>query len=148
MAADLGTWPPEQATVLLEALQEAGLKPEARRTRDGVQVTVADDETDRAHQTLVANMDRIARAARPPAGQERPRRRARPSTTPRQRSNTAESTPLTSERLQRLARPLGLLVVGLLLATIIRPLALPIVVFTVAGVVYLLGRQTQGEDGD
>lgn len=147
MAADLGTWPPEQATVLLEVLQEAGLKPEARRTREGVQVSVADDEAERAHHTLVANMDTIARAARSPAGQDRSRRRARSASQPsRRRRDRGGATPLASQRLQKFARPLGLLVVGLMLATLIRPLALPIVVFTVAGVVYLLGRQTQGED--
>jgi hypothetical protein len=39
VAADLGTWPAEQATVLLEVLHTAGLHPEARRGRDGVHVT-------------------------------------------------------------------------------------------------------------
>jgi hypothetical protein len=65
VAADLGTWPAEQATVLLEVLHTAGLHPEARRGRDGVHVTVPDDEGDRAHATLVAHMDTIAKAARP-----------------------------------------------------------------------------------
>ncbi len=148
MAADLGTWPPEQATVLLEVLQEAGLSPEARRSRDGVQVTVADEEADRAHQTLVANMDTIARAARARTGQDRSRRRARSAPAPNRRSGDDQGQPLASQRLKHLARPLGVLVIGLLLATLIRPLALPIVVFTIAGVVYLLGRQTQTEDDD
>lgn len=65
MAADLGTWPAEQATVLLEVLQAGGLHPDARRSRGEVHVTVPDDEGDKAHATLVANMDRIAQAARP-----------------------------------------------------------------------------------
>ena len=65
MAADLGTWPAEQATVLLEVLQAGGLHPDARRARGEVHVTVPEDEGDKAHATLVANMDRIAQAARP-----------------------------------------------------------------------------------
>lgn len=65
MAADLGTWPAEQATVLLEVLQAGGLHPDARRVRGEVHVTVPEDEGDKAHATLVANMDRIAQAARP-----------------------------------------------------------------------------------
>lgn len=65
MAADLGTWPAEQATVLLEVLQAGGLHPDARRVRGEVHVTVPPDEGDAAHATLVANMDRIAQAARP-----------------------------------------------------------------------------------
>lgn len=65
MAADLGTWPSEQATVLLEVLQAGGLHPDARRVRGEVHVTVPDEEGDKAHATLVANMDRIAQAARP-----------------------------------------------------------------------------------
>lgn len=65
MATDLGTWPAEQATVLLEVLQAGGLHPEARRTRGEVHVSVPEAEGDKAHATLVANMDRIASAARP-----------------------------------------------------------------------------------
>ncbi len=65
MSADLGTWPAEQATVLLEVLQAGGLHPDARRVRGEVHVTVPEDEGDKAHATLVANMDRIAQAARP-----------------------------------------------------------------------------------
>ena len=146
MAADMGTWPPEQATVLYQVLQDAGLSPQAKRTREGVKVTVDDDEADRAHQTLVANMDAIARAARPPAPKPGPRRRTQPG--PTEDRPSRDGAPLASQRLQRVSRPLGLLLIGLVLATVIRPLAVPIVVFTVAGVVYLLGKQTQAENGD
>lgn len=68
MAADLGSWPAEQATVLLEVLHNAGLHPQATRSRGEVHVTVPDDEGDRANATLVAQMDTIAKAARPPRG--------------------------------------------------------------------------------
>ncbi len=134
MAEDLGSWPPEQATVLLEALTKAGLSPKAKRTRQGVVVTVSDDEADQAHRTLVANMDAIARAARP-APPARGRRQ-----TPPARESSAER-PLTSQRLTTLARPLGVLIVGLMLAAVIPPLRLPIVVFTVAAMIYLIGKQ-------
>jgi hypothetical protein len=79
VAADLGTWPAEQASVLLEVLQANGLHPEARRTRGEVHVSVPEDEGDKAHATLVAHMDAIARAARPakPSGPGRGKGRLR-----------------------------------------------------------------------
>jgi hypothetical protein len=141
LAGDLGPWPPEQATVLLDVLQRAGLTPDAKRTREGVQVTVPDDQADQAHQILVANMDVIAQAARATPDRTRSRR-------PKQRPQRDDPGPqLASERLLKLGRPLGLLVVGLMLAMIIRPLMLPLLIATVAGVIYLLGKQTQ-RDGD
>jgi hypothetical protein len=142
LAEDLGTWPPEQATVLLEVLQQAGLSPEARRTRDGVLVTVPEEESDEAHRQLVSNMDAIARAAkRPPVSG--PRRKPRPVLG----AGSEQERKLGSGRMLRLARPLGLLLVGLLLAGVMRgPATLPIIVFTVAGAIYLIGKQTQ--DGD
>ncbi len=139
VAEDLGTWPPEQATVLLEALTKAGLSPKARRTRRGVAVTVDDSEADEAHRTLVNNMDAIARAARGPA-ERRPIRQAAAG------NAGSEGRPLTSQRLQSVARPLGLLIVGFMLAAAVPPLRLPIVVFTVAGMIYLLGKQQPGDD--
>ncbi len=137
MAEDLGSWPPEQATVLLEVLTNAGLSPRARRTRQGVVVTVDDAEADKAHRTLVENMDAIARAARRQSGTGQARRRPTqnaPSGEPSQR-------PLATQRLSALARPVGILLIGLMLAAIIPPLRLPIVIFTVAAIVYVLGRQ-------
>jgi hypothetical protein len=146
VAGDLGPWPPEQATVLVDVLQRAGLTPEAKRTREGIQVRVPEDQADQAHQILVANMDVIAQAAR-----TTPERGARRKQRPRQaerRDTGGTSKPLASERLLRLAGPLGLLIVGLFLAMVLRgALTLPLIIFTVAGVIYLLGRQTQ-RDGD
>jgi hypothetical protein len=117
VAEDLGTWSPEQATVLLEVLARAGLSPKARRTRRGVVVTVEDHEADRAHQTLLEHMDTIANAARPPKAPARPTQRAR---------GQSDSTmrPLPTQRLQTLARPLGILLIALLIAAIIPPLRL------------------------
>jgi hypothetical protein len=153
LAGDLGPWPPEQATVLVDVLQRAGLTPEAKRTREGVQVRVPDDEADQAHKILVANMDVIAQAARGSRNtrgqQDRgARRRPRPRGTGENRTSEQNGpAQLASERLTRLARPLGLLIIGLMLALLIRPLTLPLLIFTVAGVIYLLGKQTQ-RDGD
>jgi hypothetical protein len=146
VAGDLGPWPPEQATVLVDVLQRAGLTPEAKRTREGIQVRVPEDQADQAHQILVANMDVIAQAAR--ATPERgARRKTRPGRSER-RDGSESGPPLASERLLRLARPLGLLIIGLFLAMVLRgPLTLPLIIFTVAGVIYLLGKQTQ-RDGD
>jgi Flp pilus assembly protein TadB len=145
VAGDLGPWPPEQATVLVDVLQRAGLTPEAKRTREGIQVRVPEDQADQAHQILVANMDVIAQAAR--TTHERGARRKARTGRGEERQDRGSATPLASERLTRLAMPLGLLIVGLTLAMIVRPLTLPLIVFTVAGVIYLLGKQTQ-RDGD
>jgi hypothetical protein len=138
--------------VLLDVLQRAGLTPEAKRTREGVQVKVPDDEADQAHQILVANMDVIAQAARnsPDRGA---RRKPRPSRRAAEGERTKDqgSTPLTSERLLRGGRPIGLIIVGILLVLVI-PLPIVIrfwlVVGTVLAVIYVLGKQSQrdGED--
>lgn len=132
MAEDLGTWPPEQATVLLEVLTKAGLSPKARRTRRGIVVTVDDDEADRAHRTLVDNMDAIARAARAPS---------RPTRPPRGDTTRDSTKALPSQRLQALARPLGILFAGLIVASLLPPLRLPVLVFTVAAMIYVIGKQ-------
>ncbi len=140
MAEDLGTWSPEQATVLLEVLTRAGLSPKARRTRRGVVVTVDDQEADRAHQTLLEHMDTIANAARP----AKP-----PPRTTRQPRDTSDGTmrPMPTQRLQTLARPLGILLIGLLIAAVVPPLRFPVLVFAVAGMIYVLGKQ-QDHRGD
>jgi hypothetical protein len=148
LAEDLGTWPPEQATVLVEALQQAGLSPEARRTRDGIVVTVPDEQSDDAHRTLVSNMDAIARAARPPSPSGGRRRRPRPAAPARPSpSSSSEGGGLGSERLLRLARPLGLLLLVVMLAAVVRnPL---VMLVALAALVYWLGRQAQRRnDGD
>jgi hypothetical protein len=148
VAGDLGPWPPEQATVLVDVLQRAGLTPEAKRTREGIQVRVPDEQADQAHQILVANMDVIAQAARTPR-ERGSRRRQRPGPKEAPGRASSDGPPLTSERLLRIARPLGLLIIGLFLALVLRgPLTLPLIVFTVAGVIYLLGKQTQRDGQD
>lgn len=156
MAADLGTWPAEQATVLLEVLHTAGLHPEARRGRDGVHVTVPDDEGDRAHATLVAQMDTIAKAARPSSGPRGRRLRAvedPPGTKPK-RSRPAKKPAAaarkpqragTSARSRRFGRPAALAAVGFVLAVIIGPpTATFVLAVTVGAVVWLLGKEAQG----
>jgi hypothetical protein len=137
--------------VLVDVLQRAGLTPEAKRTREGVQVKVPEDQADQAHQILVANMDVIAQAAR-----NSPDRGARRKPRPRragagERTKDQGPTPLTSERLLRGGRPIGLIIVGILLVLV---MPLPIifrfwlVVGTVLAVIYILGKQSQrdGED--
>lgn len=146
MAEDLGTWPPEQATVLLEVLQKAGLTPTAKRTREGILVTVPDTENEEAHRVLVANMDTIARAARAPSGQRKGRKRP---AGPRG-EKTDRGSALTSERMGRMSRPIGLLLIGLLLVVTIG-LQQPLIgVIAVGVLVYLIGRraQQQGDDRD
>lgn len=144
MAEDLGTWPPEQARVLLDALQQAGLSPKARRTREGISVTVEDAEADEAHRTLVANMDAIAQAARGSQQQ----RKAKARTSGPQRA-PSDKPSMTSERLGSMSRPLMILVIGAILALLIAPLRLPIMIFTIAALVYVLGKQVQdGGGGD
>jgi hypothetical protein len=150
LAEDLGTWAPEQATVLVEVLQQAGITPQARRTREGIEVTVEDDDSDQAHATLVANMDRIARAARPVQA-EGGRRRARP-TGPRpapSRSGGQGERPLTSQRMSRFTRPLAILLAALLLATIPIPLPLRLLILAAAvlTIVWMLGKDPDDAEG-
>jgi hypothetical protein len=146
VAEDLGTWPAEQATVLLEVLQKAGLTPEAKRTRDGIVVTVPDEQGDQAHRTLVQNMDTIAQAARP-AGGGRRGRAPRPVQKPTRPARQGGAGGSPSDRVQRLLRPMGLLLLGLLLLTFVRnPL---VVIIAIAALVYVLGKQAQQRgDGD
>jgi hypothetical protein len=147
LAEDLGTWPAEQATVLVDVLQRAGIPPKARRTRAGVEITVDDAQADEAHATLVANMDTIARAARSPAG-ERPR--GRKGRTPAVRGDDEvkpPERPLTAQRLVRFGRPLAILVAGLMIASIMPgPLRFVVLMATVAAMVWLLGKETDHED--
>lgn len=150
MAEDLGAWPPEQATVLLEVLKQAGLTPQAKRTRDGILVTVPDDDAEEAQRQLVANMDAIASAAR--AEPRAPRRVARKKTPPAGNYGRKVSNPdrpaLTSQKMTRMARPLGIVLIGLMLATIVRLPSIVIVPLTVAAVIYVVGKQAQNDRGD
>lgn len=147
MPADLGNWPAEQATVLLEVLQKAGLHPEARRTREGVHVTVPDEEGDKAHTTLVQNMDTIAKAARPPAGQ---RRRARDKGRPDlraipggRRGGQGRGGAMSSDRLRRLGTPLGIVLVAMVLGLVFPPFRAIAPVVMVGALIYVLGKQAQ-----
>lgn len=143
VAEELGTWSAEQALVLVDVLQRAGLHPVAKRARDGVQVSVPDSEADEANRQLLTNMDAIARAAAKPVGQSGQKRRVRPvkgadnpSTDPRV---------LASERMARIARPIGLLLIALLLFGMIRN---PIVVLVVmGGLIYVIGKRAQRNGG-
>jgi len=148
VAGDLGSWPPTQATVLLEVLKKAGLEPEASRTREGIQVTVPDEQVDDANRILVANMDEIAQAARAPsAGRRRPRTE-QPTSRQQRTARASSERPLPTQRLTRLGRPLGLFLVLLMLA-LLAPVGLriPLLVFGVGAVIYLIGKQAQRDDG-
>jgi hypothetical protein len=163
VAADLGTWPAEQATVLLEVLHTAGLHPEARRGRDGVHVTVPDAEGDRAHATLVAQMDTIAKAARP-GGSSRGGRRLRAVEDPPgagakrkgaarksgksrrdQRTSGGSGGRRTGGGSRRLGQPAALIGAGFLVAVVLGP---PTATFVLAvsfgAAVWLLGRRSDG----
>lgn len=148
MAEELGTWPAEQATVLLEVLQKAGLDPTAKRTRDGILVTVPDGQADEAHRQLVANMDAIARAARPPAGSRPRARKPRPvkgadSPSPRGGGlgrGGQGGFPLAGRGL------IGALVAVLLFGVLLRQ---PIIVIPAVGaLIYLLGKRAQAQGDD
>jgi hypothetical protein len=146
VAKDLGTWPPEQATVLVQVLQRANLTPDAKRTREGILVTVPDAQADVAVRALADNMDAIADAAR--SREEARRRRARDS---RARETKGRARPtegaLTSERLLGAARPIVMLLVGLLVLSTVARVS-PVLALVGVGVgVYLLGRRAQDGDG-
>jgi hypothetical protein len=147
VAEDLGTWPPEQATVLLEVLGEAGLTPDAKRTREGILVTVPDDQSDEAHRQLVSNMDRIARAARQPRGQSPRGAARRPRPVKGADPTPASGTSGTGSGGDRAMRPLALVLLGLvLLLTIGR--VYPVAAFVGLGIlVYLIGKRIQQQGG-
>ena len=151
MAEELGTWPPEQATVLLEVLQKAGLSPQAKRTRDGVLVTVSAEESDEAHRQLVANMDTIARAARQqrPAGPRSGSRRPRAVKGADNQDAGDRQRALASERMNRLARPIGIALIALLLLVTVGARSPFIAILVLAAVIYFIGRRAQQRgDGD
>lgn len=152
MASDLGAWPAEQASVLLEVLQREGLTPEAKRTRDGIHVVVPDAQSDQAHQVLAGNMDAIASAARlggPAGGRGRPARRnapAKAAKSPRRRKDEPGSPRLTSERLLRAGPAVVVFLSVLLVANLLPPaVTLPVLVVGVFAGIWLLGRQAQRE---
>lgn len=148
MAEDLGTWPPEQATVLLEVLQKAGLTPQAKRAKGGITVTVPDDQSDEAHRQLVANMDTIANAARRPRPAQPPRgRRPRPV---KGADNTPErnSEQLASQRLRRIALIVAVIVITLIVLRFLAPINPILAVGAVGALIYFLGRRAQRQGGD
>lgn len=143
MAEELGTWPAEQALVLVDVLQRAGLHPTAKRVRDGVVVTVPSDEADEANRQLLNNMDAIARAAAKPAGIPSAKRRVRPV----KGADNPSSDPraLASERMSKIARPIGLILIATLLLGVLRN---PLVVLVVmGGLIYLIGKRAQRDGG-
>ncbi len=141
MAKELGTWAPEQATVLVQVLQGAGLTPDAKRTRAGIVVTVPDDQADVAVRTLAANMDAIAEAARSRA-EARRRRSREPRASDRGRREGSGTLP--TERLLGAARPIVVLLVGLLVLSAVARISPALALVGVAVGVYLLGRRQDG----
>jgi biopolymer transport protein ExbB/TolQ len=142
VAKDLGTWPSEQATVLVQVLQRANVTPETKRTREGIVVTVPDEQADVAVRALTDNMDAIADAARSRAEARRRRDRA-------QRSSGRESVgsggpQLTSERIRGAARPIAILLVGLLVLSTVARVSPLLALLGVGFGIYLLGRRAQG----
>lgn len=149
MAKDLGTWPPEQATVLVQVLQRADLTPDARRTRAGIVVTVPDAQADVAVRALAENMDAIADAARSraEAKQRRSRDARRAERGGRGGSDRPTSDRLPTERLLGAARPIALLLVALLVLGAVARVSTFLALIGVGVGVYLLGRRTQDGDG-
>ena len=142
MAKDLGTWAPEQATVLVQVLQGAGLTPDAKRTRAGIVVTVPDAQADVAVRTLAENMDAIADAARSRAEARRRRsREARTGGAPR----GDRPGPLPTERLLGAARPIVVLLVGLLVLSAVARISPALALVGVGVGVHLLGRRQEGD---
>jgi len=142
VAKDLGTWPPEQATVLVQVLQRANLTPDAKRTRAGIVVTVPDEQADVAVRALADNMDAIADAAR--SRTEAKRRRAREATGRGPGRGSGASGPLPTERLLGAARPIALLLVGLLVLSAVARISPPLALLGVGAGIYLLGRRQDG----
>jgi biopolymer transport protein ExbB/TolQ len=147
VAKDLGTWPPEQATILVQVLQRANVSPETKRTRQGILVTVPDEQADIAVRALTDNMDAIADAARSRAEARRRRDRDQRTRGARETGRSGESQ-LTSERMRGAARPLAILLVGLLVLSTVARVSPLLALLGVGFGIYLLGRRAHdGQDG-
>jgi len=147
VAKDLGTWPPEQATVLVQVLQRANLTPDAKRTREGILVTVPEEQADVAVRAIADNMDTIADAARSRAEARRRRAREQGPRTGRG-GGRAVDPQLTSERMRSAARPMAVLLVGLLVLSAVARVNALLALIGVGVGIYLLGRRVQdGQDG-
>lgn len=132
--------------MVVQVLQRANLTPEAKRTREGILVTVPDDQADVALRALADNMDAIADAA--PARAEARRRRTRDSRGPQQsRRDPGGSGQLPTERLLGIARPLSILLISVLVLTTVARVSLPLALVGVGIGIYLLGRRTQDGEG-
>lgn len=143
VAKDLGTWPPEQATVLVQVLQRANLTPDAKRTKGGIAVTVPDAQADVAVRALADNMDAIADAAR-----SRTEARRRRTQETRGRSTAKPGTGrLPSERMTSAARPIAVLLVSLLVLSTIARVSPLLALIGVGVAVYLLGKRAQDGTG-
>lgn len=141
MAKDLGTWPPAQATVLVQVLQRARLTPDARRTKAGIVVTVPDEQADQAVRVLADNMDAIADAARTSLPSMRAQRE-------RARRSHPSQQPLATERLLSIARPLSLVLFAVLVLGSVARLSPVLALVGIGLVVYLLGRRAQQDGAD
>lgn len=146
MAKDLGTWPPEQATVLVQVLQRANLTPDARRTRQGIVVTVPDEQSDVAVRALAENMDAIADAARSRA-EMRQRRSREGRSREGHPGRSGSGDRLVTERLLGAARPIVVLLVALLVLSAVARVSAPLALLGVGVGIYLLGRRTQDGEG-
>jgi hypothetical protein len=146
VAKDLGTWPPEQATVLVQVLQRARLNPSARRTKEGIVITVPDEEGAVAMREMTDNMEAIADAARSRSEARRRRSRAQRARAVGP-SGGADRPTLTSEKLLGAAKPLVILLVSLLVLSTVARIS-PVLALVGVGVgVYLLGKRTQDGQG-
>ena len=132
--------------MLVQVLQRANLTPDARRTREGIVVTVPDAQADVAVRALADNMDTIADAAR--SRTEARRRRAREArTVAHPGPGRATDGQLPTERLRAMARPIALLLVGLLVLSTVARVS-PVLALLGVGVgIYLLGRRVQDGEG-
>jgi len=139
VAKDLGTWPSEQATVLVQVLQRANLTPDAKRTKGGIAVTVPDEQADVAVRALADNMDAIADAAR----SRTEARKRRTQETRRRDAATPGAGRLTSERMTSAARPIAILLVSLLVLSTIARVSPLLALIGVGVAVYLLGKKAQ-----
>ena len=105
-------------------------------------MTVPDDQADVAVRTLAENMDAIADAAR--SRTEARRRRAREAKQAGA-ARRGEGATLPTERLLGAARPIALLLVGLLVLSAVARIS-PLLALVGVGLgVYLLGRRQEGD---
>lgn len=145
MRADLGTWPNEQAEVLVRVLRDQGVDAAVDAEGARARVTVEAAHASRATTVMSAAMDQLAAAARRPASPHADDSHVTSAAEPTA-DDHEEGPPLVMERFRRMAPVIGVLVATMMVALMV-PGWFKIVAIVVAVAGYVLLRVGGSADG-